>query len=71
MKSVQTDVLVILFYFAYSKKAVLEWQVAIIDDSNKEGSLEFNIQGNRADAFFPVEVTFTSKRTYAGIEVST
>ena len=52
-----------------SKKSSLEWQVAVIDASNKEGSLEFTVNGNRADDFFPVEVSFTSQRTYAGIEV--
>ena len=52
-----------------SKKSTLEWQVALIDSSNKEGSLEFTVNGNRADDFFPVEVSFTSPRTYAAVEV--
>ena len=52
-----------------SKKSSLEWQIALIDAGNKEGSLEFTVNGNRADDFFPVEVSFTSQRTYAGIEV--
>jgi hypothetical protein len=52
-----------------SRRSVLEWQLAVVDRDNKEGSMEFSVNGNRADDFFPVEVSFSSTKTYAGISV--
>ena len=48
---------------------MLEWQIALIDESNKEGSMEFSVAGNRADDFFPVDVSFNTNKTYANIKV--
>jgi hypothetical protein len=41
----------------------------VIDANTKEGSLEFSVRGNKADDFFPVEVTFSSPRTFANMQV--
>lgn len=48
----------------------LEWQLPIIDSSNKQGSLEFNIVGDDVNAFFPVSVSFLSEKLICDIDVS-
>ncbi|XP_076832014.1 archain 1b [Brachyhypopomus gauderio] len=50
------------------RKNVLEWCVPIIDENNKSGSLEFSIAG-KPDDFFPVNVSFVSRRNYSDIQV--
>ncbi|CAG8667937.1 3415_t:CDS:2, partial [Acaulospora colombiana] len=47
----------------------LEWQLPIIDSSNKQGSLEFNIAGDDVNVFFPVGVSFTSEKLICDIDV--
>ena len=42
----------------------------MIDASNKTGSMEFACGGN-ADDFFPVRVSFYSKKSYSDIQVLT
>ena len=42
----------------------------MIDASNKTGSMEFACGGN-ADDFFPVRVSFYSKKSYSEIQVCT
>ncbi|KAH9514885.1 Coatomer subunit delta [Bulinus truncatus] len=52
----------------YDKKA-LHWQLPFIDASNKTGSMEFTIKGH-PDDFFPITVSFISKRSYCDIIVN-
>ncbi|KAF0434661.1 coatomer subunit delta [Gigaspora margarita] len=47
----------------------LEWQLPIIDASNKQGSLEFNIAGEDVNVFFPVGVSFISEKMICDIDV--
>ena len=51
-----------------SKKNILTWSLPVIDESNKNGSMEFAIPG-RSDDFFPVHVCFSSPRSYCDIQV--
>ena len=51
-----------------SKKHILEWRLPVIDASNSNGSMEFNIAGMESD-FFPIKVEFISTKTYSHIEV--
>merc|ERR1711902_391495 len=51
-----------------TRKQQLLWQHTIIDQNNKTGSMEFSCGGN-PDDFFPVSVSFFSKKAYSGIEV--
>ncbi|CAG8615206.1 7859_t:CDS:2, partial [Cetraspora pellucida] len=46
----------------------LKWQLPIIDASNKQGSLDFNIVGDDVNVFFPVEVPFISEKLVCDIE---
>ena len=55
-------------YYHDSRKNMLEWKLPLIDDSNKTGSMEFSINGH-PDDFFPVHVSFVSKKSYCEIEV--
>lgn len=51
-----------------SRKNILEWRLPVIDASNKSGSMEFSIAGHTND-FFPVAVSFVSKKSFCDIEV--
>lgn len=51
-----------------SRRNVLEWCLPVIDAKNKTGSLEFSIAG-LPDDFFPVNISFVSKRNYCQIQV--
>lgn len=51
------------------RKNQLTWQLPLIDASSKGGSIEFTCQGHAND-FFPVNVSFYSKRTFADITVA-
>lgn len=50
------------------RRNILEWCLPIIDANNKTGSLEFSVAGQPND-FFPVNVSFVSKRNYCDIQV--
>lgn len=54
--------------YTYEKRGALLWQLPVIDASNKSGSMEFSCGGN-ADDFFPVHVSFYSKKSYSEIKV--
>ena len=47
----------------------LYWTIDMIDSSNDTGSLEFTIQQRDTDAFFPVNVEFSSPGLYCDLEV--
>lgn len=51
-----------------SRRNTLEWCLPVIDAKNKSGSLEFSIAGQPSD-FFPVQVSFISKKNYCNIQV--
>lgn len=56
--------------FVYnSRSQCVEWRLALIDESNSAGSLEFSTAAVDANSFFPVNVTFSSKHTYAPVSV--
>ena len=54
-------------YITGGSKSFL-FQLPVIDASNKTGSMEFACGGN-ADDFFPVRVSFYSKKSYSEIQV--
>jgi len=55
-------------YFHDTRKGCLLWQHPVIDGENRSGSLEFSIGGN-PDDFFPVTLSFSSRKSYSGIKV--
>lgn len=48
-----------------SRKNVLQWNLPVIDASSKQGSMEFSVANSIPGDFFPLDVTFTSKCSYA------
>ncbi|TNN27890.1 Coatomer subunit delta [Liparis tanakae] len=52
-----------------SRRNLLEWSLPVIDVNNKTGSLEFSVAGQPND-FFPINVSFVSKRNYCDIQVT-
>jgi hypothetical protein len=46
------------------------WHFDVIDSSNSSGSMEFSIAGHNTDAFFPIQVGFTSETLLCPIEVT-
>ncbi|XP_064595608.1 coatomer subunit delta-like [Liolophura sinensis] len=55
-------------YHHNSRKNILEWTHPVIDSSNKSGSMEFSMPGH-PDDFFPVSVSFVSKKSYCDLEI--
>lgn len=55
-------------YHYDARKSVLEWKMAVIDESNASGSMEFTISGI-PDDFFPVNVTFYSTKTICDFQI--
>lgn len=48
----------------------LDWSIAKISPDESSGSLEFNVAGDDAGAFFPVKATFIGQGSVAGVHVS-
>ncbi|KAI9246502.1 hypothetical protein BDA99DRAFT_527051 [Phascolomyces articulosus] len=57
-------------YFVDRQRRSLDWQMPVINSSNKAGSLECNIPGDDANGFFPVMVTFVSDRLICDVDVN-
>ena len=51
----------------------LIWEVPLVDSSNSTGTLEFNIHSKNSspDAFFPIEVEFSSNEMFCDLDVAT
>ncbi|VDN15614.1 unnamed protein product [Dibothriocephalus latus] len=50
----------------------LLWSRPLVDGDNSTGTLEFTVKaerGAKADLFFPINVDFSSKVSFCGIEV--
>jgi len=45
------------------------WHQDVIDANNASGSLEFSIAGSNVDAFFPVQIAFTSQSLMCPMEI--
>jgi hypothetical protein len=58
-------------YHYDSRRQALLWNIDLIDDTNKSGSLEFVIPSAvSADAFFPVDVTFSAQHTLVDAHIT-
>ena len=51
------------------KRSLLEWQLPVIDESNKSGAMEFSISGH-PDDFFPINVSFGSTKSFCDLKVN-
>ncbi|XP_016948818.1 coatomer subunit delta isoform X2 [Drosophila biarmipes] len=50
-----------------ARKHVIQWLIPVIDSANKSGSMEFSCSASIPGDFFPLQVSFVSKTTYAGV----
>ncbi|KAF5296052.1 hypothetical protein FQA39_LY12674 [Lamprigera yunnana] len=57
-------------YTHEAKRNQLIWSLPIIDASNKTGSFEFSAPRATPNDFFPLNVVFNSKSTYAQIKIT-
>jgi hypothetical protein len=53
-----------------ARGGVMEWNIQLIDDSNRSGSMEFTVPATDTDGFFPIDVHFSSNKTFCDIEVA-
>ncbi|XP_059484274.1 coatomer subunit delta [Neocloeon triangulifer] len=51
------------------RKSHLQWMVPVVDKNTKTGALEFSAPGSPED-FFPVTVSFASRKPYADINIT-
>uniref|UniRef100_A0A0N5AUI2 Coatomer subunit delta n=1 Tax=Syphacia muris TaxID=451379 RepID=A0A0N5AUI2_9BILA len=56
-------------YEYVKSKSQLVWSLAVIDESNKTGTLEFSTPNGQSDHFFPVSLHFSSPDLFCNIEV--
>lgn len=52
-----------------SRRSALVWTITLIDDTNRNGSLEFVIGASDPDALYPIEVEFSSNKVYCDVAV--
>lgn len=52
-----------------SRNSCIIWTIDLIDDSNRSGSMEFVVGVTDADNFYPIEVAFSSNRTFCDLGV--
>lgn len=56
-------------YVFNKQQSNLEWQIPLIDASTKTGSMEFSVESEDVDAFFPIDIAFRSPMTFSGLDV--
>lgn len=56
-------------YFVDRQRRVLEWQLPVINSSNKTGLLECTLPGADASGFFPVMTSFIADKLICGVDV--
>lgn len=56
-------------YHHDSRKHNLQWNLAVIDATNKQGAMEFSVPSSIPGDFFPIEVSFVSKTPYADLKI--
>jgi hypothetical protein len=62
-------------YHFDSKNSVLEWEIPLINNSNKKGNLEFEIvpwesSKNDTTSLFPITVTFNCDKTLCNMDIA-
>ncbi|KAL0273968.1 UNVERIFIED_CONTAM: hypothetical protein PYX00_006517 [Menopon gallinae] len=53
-----------------ARKNILLWTLPIIDSSVKSGFLEFSVPSSVPSDFFPLNISFTSKTSYADLKIT-
>jgi hypothetical protein len=56
-------------YEAEPRKGRIVWTLPVVDSANRTGAMEFSTNTGTSDDFFPVSVSFASKRPYMELKV--
>ncbi|TPX44620.1 hypothetical protein SeMB42_g02200 [Synchytrium endobioticum] len=51
------------------QKRIIEWQLPVVDASNKSGVLEFSVQSEDVNGFYPIHVSFRASKTFCDVAV--
>ncbi len=51
------------------RKNTVTWSIDLVDAGNRNGSMEFAVPAADASAFFPIDISFSSRGTYCGVGV--
>jgi hypothetical protein len=54
-----------------SRKSIMEWSIVLIDNTNRNGSMEFVVPGADPSAFFPININFSSNKIFCDLKVGT
>ncbi|KAJ8325275.1 hypothetical protein BDV3_007177 [Batrachochytrium dendrobatidis] len=57
-------------YTINRQNRVIQWSLPLIDASNSSGVLEFNVSSEDVNAFYPIEIVFTSFKLLNPIHIS-
>ena len=57
-------------YQVDSRNGCLHWQIELVDDDNRSGSMEFVLSNADPDGIYPIELMFSSRDTFANLEVA-
>eukprot|EP00246_Nothoceros_aenigmaticus_P014208 TRINITY_DN5285_c0_g1_i2.p1 TRINITY_DN5285_c0_g1~~TRINITY_DN5285_c0_g1_i2.p1 ORF type:complete len:511 (+),score=101.39 TRINITY_DN5285_c0_g1_i2:113-1645(+) len=52
-----------------SRKSILEWSITLIDNTNRNGTMEFVVPPADPSVFFPIDVKFTAAKTFCEVKV--
>ncbi|KAK1320142.1 Coatomer subunit delta-1 [Acorus calamus] len=52
------------------RSSMLEWSILLIDNSNRNGSMEFVVPPADSSAFFPINIRFTASNTFSNVKVT-
>lgn len=53
-----------------SRAGTLIWSIDLIDDTNRSGAMEFVVPATDAEHFYPIELSFSSNKTFCDIAVA-
>ncbi|KAH9567505.1 hypothetical protein CY35_03G030500 [Sphagnum magellanicum] len=54
-----------------SRRSIMEWSIVLIDNTNRNGSMEFVVPAADPSAFFPININFSSNKTFCDLKVGT
>ncbi|KAJ3414872.1 Coatomer subunit delta [Chytridiales sp. JEL 0842] len=57
-------------YKVDKNRRIIDWQLPIIDQSNKNGVLEFTVNSEDVSAFFPISVSFNSNKSLCHVDAA-
>lgn len=52
-----------------SRRSTLDWTIDLIDNSNRNGAMEFVVPASDPNVFFPIDVKFSAAKTFADVKV--